>query len=115
MKEFFAEEDLKASCSDLAENLPVADQDGYMVIDGVRGGTSRAWQRELKIKSDTIAKHVEKRNCPSIKGRLRGNIYVFYSEPSVREACADISHGMPRVKKMNFLILNGVRDSYSRA
>jgi hypothetical protein len=115
VKEFFAEDDLRASCLDLIESLPKADQDGFIVMDGIRWGTANALERELKISSTTILKYAKIADCPNMRGRYEGRICIFYPEPAVRKACANILHPMPKMKKVDFLILDGVRHGAIKA
>jgi len=90
--DFFSESDVRSACAELLKaELPQADQSGFFERDMERWGTVRAWVRVLLISDGPIKRNLEKSNASSIRGRnLTGRILDYYSESTVRSACADL-------------------------
>ena len=88
---FYSESDVREACADLLEDLPQADKSGFFEKDGVKYGTIKVWVYILEIVYPTIKRYLKKSKVQSIKGKSSvGSIRDFYSEPAVREACADL-------------------------
>ena len=89
--DFYSEEDARSVCADFLKDRPRADKTGFFKRDRVKYGTINAWSRIFPISEATIRKYLKKAQAQSIEGRDRGGrVYDFYSEPDVREACADL-------------------------
>lgn len=91
---FFSESDILSSCADyIRENLPQADEKGFFTKNGILHGSKRAWSRALSVSANSLSRRVKSAELEAVTakdchGVLRRNAY--YSEPDVREACADI-------------------------
>jgi len=90
-EDFYAEADVLRACADLINKYPEADKDGFFINeDGVRFGTIPAWAKLLNVGNARISRRLQKIGTISIEGKLLGNIWNFYSEADLREACTDL-------------------------
>jgi hypothetical protein len=108
---FFSEKDVRQACADiLIPNLPKCGEDGFINVAGIRCGTKELWSRELAIAPRTILLRIRSNHIESIKGKDQGgHIQDYYSEPSIRELCADLLTPLPTANKDGFITVNGVR------
>ncbi len=86
---FYAEDELRSRCQDLIDNLPLADESGFLVIDGERYAPLNVWCRTIPM-----SREMARPRCAQIKGiRAREHkrrIFTFLPESEVRRTCADI-------------------------
>lgn len=86
---FFSETVICEVCKKYLMPLPQADEEGFFSQGGKRYGTQKAWYRLLRIRQRTFSTRIE--GAEFLEGRLiQRNIVKFYSEISVRMACADL-------------------------
>ena len=104
MNGFFSEKAARAACSDLLQDVPRADENGFILISGQRFATTDVWERELGLTQ-------LKRKFSSLQG-ITGkdrNSQVreggFYSETDVRNACAALLENLPQANSDGFIIL----------
>ncbi|MBI5422221.1 hypothetical protein HZA44_03750 [Candidatus Peregrinibacteria bacterium] len=89
--DFYPEPAVRSACADLFQEMPQVDDSGFLVRDGVRHGTAFTWSRELGISHNTIVSRFRSTQKQTVIGKgSDGRLRDFYSEPAVREACADL-------------------------
>jgi hypothetical protein len=106
----FSEKDVREICADLLRPMPQADENSFLVLEGVRYGTVNAWSQELGISRHAIILHLSSLSCDVVRGRSKtGNIRNFYPEAIVRQVCADLLRPMPLADKNGFFVQDGIR------
>lgn len=107
---FFPEEDVRRACTELLEDLPYAEPNGFFEREGVRYGSIGAWARELGSNAHTVKARLTAAVCPSIHGRdAARKVVSFFAEPDVRRACVDLVTEFPRADQAGFFILDEER------
>jgi len=110
-KGFFAESDVYNSCSDLLQNLPVADENGFFTKNRTRYGSTGSWSLETSLGRDTLKNRFKKAGKTGISGFLAGGhllVAGFYSRKDFKEVTADHDENkMPRANDDGFLIHRG--------
>ena len=85
---FFAEDDVRSRCEDLIDDLPIADETGFIVIGGERYAPLNVWCRTIPM-----SREMARPRCTHIKGvkarEWKRRIFNFLPESEVRRACAD--------------------------
>ncbi len=106
---YYCESDIRKACKDLFQELPQADKSGFFTKDGVKYGSIYTWSQVLPISEASIKRHLQKSKIPFTEGRNRsGQITKFYSEGSVRKACAELlDSNMPQTDKTGFFEKDG--------
>lgn len=109
---FYSEQDMRQACADILQELPEADEAGFIFKDGERFGTKQSFARAFGIHPNTIKRRIKQNSLPSIKGRLReGNDHDFYSESEIRRICADyLSKKLVQADENGLTVVDG--DSY---
>jgi hypothetical protein len=108
--DFYPESAVRKACADLLTPLPVADQSGFIEVDGVRYGTRESLARLFGIDNMGIVNRIEKAGLVPVKGRAKsGGIRDFYSEPAMRSLCADFLADLPKADESGFIEVGGIR------
>jgi len=82
---------IRKLCSDLLEPLPEADKAGFVSVGGVRHGPREALARLLGVCKSTIFSRLASSIIVPIPGLdSQGRPVNLYSEPAVRDLCADL-------------------------
>lgn len=88
---FFSELDVRKVCSDILNNLFVADETGFFKKDGKKYGTIEAWSKIFPISVTAIGNCIQRSKLTSVKGRTSmGNVTDFYSEADIQSVCSKI-------------------------
>ena len=88
---FYSESVIRQISMDLSKDFPVASEEGFLMIDGQRFFTIRAFSKIFGVSGKAITSRVIANALKSVKGKARGGqIYDFYSESAIRQICADI-------------------------
>jgi superfamily II DNA or RNA helicase len=88
---FYGERCARAKCADLFEELLMADQDGFIYVNGKRYGAIEPWRKELGISHATIRNRLDGEigmTARDSKGRIIRE--GFYEEAVVKKKCADL-------------------------
>jgi hypothetical protein len=110
VRDFYPEPQIRELCADLLGQLQVADKVGFIEVAGVRYGTARALARSLGVGGPTVEARILKGGIGSVQGKdSLSRIQNFYSEPQIRELCADLLAPLPLVDENNCIHVNGVR------
>jgi hypothetical protein len=106
---FFPEPDVRRICSEFLIPTPVADESGFIAVDGIRHGTISVLARVLGIGQRTVCRHIYRSTIAPVKGRDRtGRFYDFYPEPAVH-ALFDRLLILPVADKSGFLMVDDIR------
>jgi len=109
--DLFPEPSLLRACSDILAPLPQAYDDNLLDVDGICHGTISALSRLMGLSKPTLSSRIQKSDTVPVRGRgENGNPYDFFSEPAVRELCADLlDSSLVQVGEDGFAEINGVR------
>lgn len=93
----------------LREDLPKADEKGFIYVKGIRYGTYTTWGTELELAPYTVRDKLKEADKEGIPGRnYNDEITTFYSESDVLEVCK--SHiSLPKADKDGFIVIEGQR------
>ena len=119
---FYAESDILEVCADRIrelQTLPQSDKSGFFEKDGKKWGTIIVWADHLGINRNTLISRLRTFKSDTTKGRNRnGRINKFYSESTVREACASLLEGLPMADEKGFIRqeheIYGTAEAWSR-
>lgn len=107
---FYSKPDILEICSDLLEDLPRADENGFFEKDSIKYGFVYAWSQTLSISRASIIIRLKKFGKQGIKGKNKmGLTFDFYSEPDILSSCADILKKIPKADKSGFIKKDGIR------
>ncbi len=107
LADFHSESYVLSACADLLkEYLPQADEHGFFELNGVKYSTIRTWSKVLSISTVAITCRLKQAQIKSAKGKMKGRISNFYSEPDVRSACANLLQDIPQADDNGFFELN---------
>ncbi len=82
---------LRTYFSERTDDLPQADDEGYIYRNGQRYGTAKSLARILGVSDPTIRKQARVHALPSFRGiEKRGHVVDFYSELDLQRLCADL-------------------------
>jgi hypothetical protein len=110
IQKFYPELAVREVCADLIAPMPIADKSGFVVVGGVRHVTISAISHLLGICHKSIAYRLHRFGVAPVHGKTSdGNLNDFYSEPRIREVCADLLAPMPQSDANGFVIIDGVR------
>ncbi len=88
--DFYSALEARQLCQNLLEDIPCANNDGFIEFDGVIYGTPRSLSRLLDIGESAISRRKSKAKS-SIQGKLKGGqVRTFYLASEMREICADL-------------------------
>jgi len=105
----YPEPEIRKLCADLLAPLPVADESGFVIFNGIRHGTKETWARELGMSPKAITSRLRFNSVQPMNGKaLSGQIRNFYSEPEVRKICADLLAPLHVADKDGFIMVCGV-------
>ena len=107
--DFYPEPAVREACADLLAPLPVADNDGFIAVNGVRHGTKKSLACSLGVGENSISSRIERFKIASAQGKIRGHLVDFYPEPRVREACADLIELLPAADELGFASIDNIR------
>ncbi len=106
--DFYSESDIRNICADLLADLPKADENGFIEINGEKYGTIEAWARVLTISSNAIKKRLNE--LEGIRGKDGGGrICEFYAGSIVRERCSDFIENFLQADENGFIEVDGER------
>jgi len=89
--DFFLLSDVQKLCEDLISDLPQADEDNYLKINGESHGTIRSLARRFGISKTTVQSRIQRGAIKPVCGKNRvGHIFDFYPETEVQILCADL-------------------------
>jgi hypothetical protein len=107
---FYSEFEVLSLCRDTMSVLPIAGQNGFVEIDGVRYGAAQWLAKIIGVSRPTIVARLLSSSLIPVKVRTQsGNICDFYPEPAVREVCADLLVSIFVADKDGFIKVNGVQ------
>jgi hypothetical protein len=115
--DFYPEESMREICTDLLKELPQADDSGCIEKDGICYRSKETLSKMFGVSADSVKARLESSGIEPIKGKFRGQLIDFYSEPDVRAACAEFIKSYPRadenepVKGKNHV--DQIRDFYA--
>jgi len=108
VRNFYPESAIRQICSDLVQDIPQADENGFFEKDGQKYGSIGAWYRVLRISQNAIRSRVRAHNPQNIKGKDKGGrIFDFYSESAIRQICSDLVQDIPQADENGLFIKNG--------
>lgn len=108
---FFPEKTVREKCKDLLEDLP-RTEDGFLIIETVKYGTSSAWGEKLSLSPETIRKKMK--DVTSLIGKAPdGHRCILYSEKDVREKCGYLLETIQAAQN-GFIVLNNERFAPTR-
>jgi len=108
--DFYPVEDAIALCADLLEPLPVADEEGFFILEGRRYGTVRSLARLLGMNDQPIAKRVKASSLKPVKGKSKmSKVRDYYLEEAIRDLCADLLEPLPVADEEGFFFFQGER------
>lgn len=103
---FYSETLVRQRCRLLLEDFPIADENGFIEINGERYGTLSTWSREFDIAGGTIRNRLE--GVANIDGKFTGGqVRKFYAEADVREICKDLLGVDYQANEEGFFELDG--------
>jgi len=89
--DLYPETAVRELCADLLAPLPVAEESGFVMVNGVRCGTIPALARLLGLGRNTVRRRLVISTVVSVPGRDGGGkLCDLYPEPAVRELCRDL-------------------------
>jgi superfamily II DNA or RNA helicase/AraC-like DNA-binding protein len=108
---FYAESEMRNACADLLQEMPSANEDGFVTLKVDSGesqreeryATSGTWASLWNIPRSCIMRRLK--NLPNIRARDgRARIQFFYSESIVRDACTDLLQAIPKADENGFFM-----------
>jgi hypothetical protein len=112
VRKLYSEPQIRELCADLLNlDLPRCGKDGFADISGIRHGTITFLARTLKVSGPTIESRIATAHLDSVRGKdMGGHIVNLYSEPALRELCADLNDSnLVQVGVDGFAMMDGVR------
>jgi hypothetical protein len=89
--DFYPEPEIIRVCAEVLRPLPQADEQGWLILEGVRHATIRTWARVLEVSDPYITSHLGSLEIKPTRGKMKGGqIHDFYPEPAIRELCKDL-------------------------
>ena len=114
--DLYPELGVRKLCADLLALLPVADEAGFIISNGVRHGTLRAFVRSMGISIPAIKPRLKNSAVVTIQGKDKnGHVLEFYPEPQVRELCADLLAQLPVADKSGYIEVSSIRHGCVKA
>jgi len=106
---FHSEQEVRALFEDLLQDLPQANRDGLIIIEGESYRNQRSLSRLLGIAVGTIKNRMAEHSPTSIQGKAKGGqIQTFYSEQDIRALCQDLVGGLPKVNADGQILVDDV-------
>jgi hypothetical protein len=110
---FYAESVVRECCTDLLEDMPQANEDGFFIktiregkqMHQERYGSIRAWERLLSISEGSISKRLK--GELGITGKDPGGRPLkngYYPESLVRNLCEDLLQDIPQANAEGFFL-----------
>lgn len=109
-KSFISEKNIRSVCNDLIQtDLPKANEEGFIVIEGKKYGTVESWSRVLNISTPTIlsrTRHadIQRKNGRDSRGRPLRN--GFISEEDINILCGSLLQELPQANSEGFFQYN---------
>jgi len=107
IRTFYPEAEIHELCQDLLENLPQANDDGVIELEGEVYGTVCSLSRRLAFSEEAIRSGITE-NTPSIKGKTSiGKIRPFYLESAIRDLFSDRLEDFPQANEKGLIEFDG--------
>jgi len=104
---FFSESQVREVCGELLQELPVANEEGFINLDGKIFGTIAGIARRLDVSHATVHNKLKSSGLLPIKGKNSlGRINPLYSEEHVRALCQDFLD-VPRADEEGLIFRDG--------
>lgn len=101
---------VKGLCADLLNDLPLADKDGLVVIDGRQFACIEQLGKILNISQGTISRRIKLAKLPLTSAKYKvGHPMTIYEIEIVKEICSDLLNKLPVADNEGIVVINGRR------
>jgi len=112
---FYLESEVRLLCQDLCEDMPQADENGMIVVDGEAYGTVLILSKRLGISDATLGNKIRGSSVSFINGRnARSRIYRYYLESEIYALVQDLIE-LPRADSSGLINMRGKTYAPKRA
>lgn len=98
--------DVRKSCADLLENLPLADDTGVAILNKQAFAPIKVISRRIGLSADIIKPRIK--SLSPVKIKNNGTVLVAYCISEVKLACSDRLQGTPSSNTNGIYVFNGV-------
>jgi len=108
VQDFYPLNEVERLCADLTEELPQADENGVIEIDGKVFATKNGLAGLLDISEGLVRARIKENKIQSIRGKtIHGPIFSFYSLSEVEQCCHDLLQDIPQADDEGFFEKDG--------